>query len=721
MASQKGTIIDNAQQFAAKGKIDKAIAEWKKLLAETPQDGNIYNNISDLYLRVNDKKSAIDACLKAAAVYREAGFELKGVAVLKKILKIDSNRIDIYEMLADTSADRGLTGNAVEGYQQTASLYIKNGNFKGAVGVYQKLVRFTPQDPEIPLAIARLYQKQDRYREAILSYEQAMAIYENKKMVSEAHQVVEEIIKIDPAYLKQIAAKEANLASIGAMGAERDITLSSPKKITESPKLPPQFVKEETKDEEPFFAEEMDIFRDITPSQMPLPVLNTERQNGVDLRDAYKKEKEPHGVSDAVLGAHLSEAESYLKYGLTQNAVEKFLLVRELAPMREEAYLGLKEVYLKEGQNDKAAIAGFALLDVYEKMGAFDKKETLLKELHEIDPNGEYRKIAEEGRSMLSGSGAFPLQAQEDIQPSFENGIPLKDISLSLNQEKKEDRLFLQKMRDTDFETFADLSEPAFLQGIPPLDIDLTGEEALGVKAPSEQREREGDALQALPVKGEALAPVVDESFDLASAVAQEIGDLAADPSAIIYRGSPPRSGSKDGVTAPVAVRNEKRQQYLETCYHLGIAQKEMGNFAKAIREFEQVLAGEGRFQEVLSMLAQCYAEQGDVVHAANVLQEGLNDPRCKEGVRFAVLYDLASIYEQLGEKEKSFPLYKEIYRSSPNFRDVSGKVKEIPYRKSGSENVRARESSLFASEDASIKDKSAGSALKGKRRVSYV
>jgi len=648
LSVQKSVIIESAQQFAAKGKFDKAIAEWKKLLAEMPQDGNIYNNISDLYIRLNDKTSAIDACLKAAGVYREAGFELKGVAVLKKILKIDPNRIDIYEMLADINADRGLTGNAIEGYQQAAKLYMKNGSFKGAISVYQKLGRFTPQDPEIPLAVARLYQKQERYREAILSYEQAEAIYARKQMVSEAHHIVEEIIKIDPGYLKQLVAKEAALASIVETTAERDITLAPPQKIAEA------FMGkgEETK-ASPFFLEEMEVFCDLIPYDASLPALSSSQKqiaesvlaapSSVIGKPSYEdKSGRGHGVSDVVLDAHLSEADSYIRYGLNQSAIEKLLLVTELAPMGEGAYLRLKELYLKEGQKDKAAMACLSIVDIYDKRGDIDKKEALLRELHEIDPSGEYQKI----------------NSLAHLQDSGRNNL-------------------LQSKQETGFENFSDLAHLGFS-----------------------------------PVETSRQEQSQEESFDLASAITQELGDLSVNSLAVTAG-----AGGVFFSDSGEAVQTQKKQQYLETCYHLGIAQKEMGNFTKAIREFEQALSGEGRFQEVLTLLAVCYAEQGDLEHAAAVLQKGVSDPRCRSGARLAISYDLASIYEQLGEKEKSFSLYKEIYRVNPKFRDVSGKVKEIPYRRpasAGSETLRAQEAAPLVAE-------STVPISKEKRRISYV
>jgi len=85
----KSTVLKKAQLYTAKGQIDKAIEEWQKLIQETPNDGNIFNTIGDLYLRKNDITSAVSTYLRAGDVFNAAGFSLKTIAVYKKILKID--------------------------------------------------------------------------------------------------------------------------------------------------------------------------------------------------------------------------------------------------------------------------------------------------------------------------------------------------------------------------------------------------------------------------------------------------------------------------------------------------------------------------------------------------------------------------------------------------------------------------------------------------------
>ncbi|MEK7286740.1 MAG: tetratricopeptide repeat protein [Nitrospirota bacterium] len=675
MGSQKGIIIENAQQFAAKGKLDKAIAEWKKLIVESPQDGNIYNNISDLYLRMADKPSAIDACLKAAGAYRETGFESKGIAVLKKILRIDSNRIDIYEMLADIDADRGLAGNAVEGYQQTAKMYVKNGNFRSAVGVYQKLLRFVPDDPEVPLSIARLYQKQEKFREAILFYEKAEAIYDSKNMVSDAHQVVEEIIKIDPAYLKHLVAKESAVAALGgsAITTNRDyVRAAVVKNSMEASNPMGEIVQSES---EPTFSDDIEIFRDLIPEESPSEIASSissvakmeEGISSVPVESLPDDEvwSQAQSVSDAVLNTHLSEAEAYARYGLNQNAIEKLCLVTQLSPTNEAAYIQLHELYLREGETQKAVEASVALAEIYKKNRNFEKNNSLFNRVREIDPVGEYHDI-EMWKTVLQ-------------QPESDNTEGISQVS----SKEKEIPPLLEEVKDNPFlEAVRDHSgaRSSWNRLAPPKEVNAV------------------------------------ESLDLSS-ITDQLGNLSADfPSSTQKKKAGALSDPK------VGVEKLGQEQYSETCYHLGIAQKEMGNFTKAIREFEQALTGGSkRFQEVVSILAGCYAEQGDLQQAVMVLQNGLNDSRCVDGIRLAISYELALIHEQMGEKEKAFPIYKEIYSVNPNFRDVAGKVKEIPYRKTTDEGY-VKEATLLSLDAMRLKEKPGSTGpIKEKRRISYV
>ena len=127
MGVDRRAIAQNAQALASKGQFDAAIAEWKKLLSNSPADGAVHNSIGDLQLKRNASKDAIASFLRAADAFRAEGATLKAIAAYKKVLKVDPRCLEIYQHLGDLNAERGLVSSAVADYSTLARLLLKIG------------------------------------------------------------------------------------------------------------------------------------------------------------------------------------------------------------------------------------------------------------------------------------------------------------------------------------------------------------------------------------------------------------------------------------------------------------------------------------------------------------------------------------------------------------------------------------------------------------------
>jgi tetratricopeptide (TPR) repeat protein len=198
VAINKSTILQNAQRYTAKGQIDNAIEEWQKLIAETPNDGNIYNTIGDLYLKKNAIKDAVTVYFKAANAFHEAGFALKTIAVYKKIIKLAPERRDACLKLAELNAERGLTGNAIEDYLSIAKQYTKEGDVAEALNVYRKIADLDPSNTHIRVKIAELCIKEDLKSEAIEEYLKAAEVLQNQSKKREAEEIYQRVLQLDP-------------------------------------------------------------------------------------------------------------------------------------------------------------------------------------------------------------------------------------------------------------------------------------------------------------------------------------------------------------------------------------------------------------------------------------------------------------------------------------------------------------------------------------------
>jgi len=198
LAVNKTQVLQNAQSYMAKGQIEKAIEEWQKLISESPNDGNIYNTIGDLYLKKNDLNQAIDAYLKGSEAFHTAGFALKTIAVYKKIIKLNPKRYDVYLKLGNVNAERGLTGNAIEDYLAVAKHYSQDGRIREALDVYRKIANLDPNNTSIRLKLAEMCLKEGYEDQAVAEYLQAAKVFTESGKTQEAEAIYERVLKLDP-------------------------------------------------------------------------------------------------------------------------------------------------------------------------------------------------------------------------------------------------------------------------------------------------------------------------------------------------------------------------------------------------------------------------------------------------------------------------------------------------------------------------------------------
>ena len=198
MAIDRNSVIKEAQKLAGKGQFDKAIAEWRKLVRETPNDANIFNTIGDLCLKKNAKAEAVDAYKRAADILAEDGFTSKAIALYKKVLNIDPEKIEVHLALGDMNADKGLTGNALESYKKVADHYKKKNNMPQALGIYQKMADLNPTNITFRMKLTEMYLKEGMQQEAVKAFLDAADQHIAKDAFQDARQIFEKILAVEP-------------------------------------------------------------------------------------------------------------------------------------------------------------------------------------------------------------------------------------------------------------------------------------------------------------------------------------------------------------------------------------------------------------------------------------------------------------------------------------------------------------------------------------------
>jgi tetratricopeptide (TPR) repeat protein len=96
-----GQILKKANDLEIKGEIQEAIDEVKKAVDINPEDGNLYNRMGDLYLKLAKKDESIENFRKGVEAFRRDNFPRNALALSKKILRHEPDGFDMYYTIAD--------------------------------------------------------------------------------------------------------------------------------------------------------------------------------------------------------------------------------------------------------------------------------------------------------------------------------------------------------------------------------------------------------------------------------------------------------------------------------------------------------------------------------------------------------------------------------------------------------------------------------------------
>lgn len=194
--ADKTAIKKSAQKFLAKGQVDKAIAEWEKLLDTA--DATTFNMVGDLYLKKGDDKKAIENFHKAARVFRDEGFSLKGLAIYKKILNVDPTEADALFALGELNEEKGIITDAIRYYIASADVLAKDNAKDKLPKVYEKIISLAANNIPLRIKVAELFSKEAFVVEAAKEYAEVARLYQEKADVGNAEQYYKKAYDIHP-------------------------------------------------------------------------------------------------------------------------------------------------------------------------------------------------------------------------------------------------------------------------------------------------------------------------------------------------------------------------------------------------------------------------------------------------------------------------------------------------------------------------------------------
>jgi len=237
VAANRQAAIASAEKLVSKGKIDAAIKEYRKLVADNPNDASTLNRLGDLYARLDKIDDAVRLFSQIADRYTEDGFFVKAIAIYKKIIKLDPTRLAVYERLAELYHKQGLITEARTQYQVLVDYYLKHGNTAAAVGVLESMVRLEPEDPTPHVKLAELYRLLGTVDKELVEHRTIAELMVRRGRIDEATQVYARAIAAAPQDIAFITDAVLGLKDGGHTGAAAKLLAVAVEKNPQAEKI----------------------------------------------------------------------------------------------------------------------------------------------------------------------------------------------------------------------------------------------------------------------------------------------------------------------------------------------------------------------------------------------------------------------------------------------------------------------------------------------------
>jgi len=331
MAPERQKVIQSAEKMVARGRIQAAIDEYRKVLERHPNDTSTLNRVGDLFARLNKMPKAIELFQQTAESFGKQGFFVKAIAIYKKIIRLDPGQIRAYEALADLYNRQGLTGDSLAQYQVVADYYEKHDDQSAALGVYENMVGIEPNNPSRRLKLAAMLQSQDLLSKALEQYYEIASLMLSHSRGEEALQVLIGALDVDA---KDLEFVERALVALKESGFDALATKLLHTAIGKNPlarNLEAEFSalpagEAQAVEPEPVAAEpepEVEAAPEPTPEEVAATLDEIESAEEVDLPEILEEEDVEHEAeAEVVAEAEEIEASSEVEFELDPSEIE---------------------------------------------------------------------------------------------------------------------------------------------------------------------------------------------------------------------------------------------------------------------------------------------------------------------------------------------------------------------------------------------------------------
>lgn len=159
--------VANAGRLARDGDVELAIAEYRKLLAQQPDDPVLLSRLAQLLERAGESEQAWQTYVAAAEAYEQRGFANKATAVYAQASELFPQRVAAWKRLALSYGSRKLPADAIKALLKGRRQFTRRGQRAEAIELLAAVINLDPVHVDAVVDCAQLMVQQGNKAEAV--------------------------------------------------------------------------------------------------------------------------------------------------------------------------------------------------------------------------------------------------------------------------------------------------------------------------------------------------------------------------------------------------------------------------------------------------------------------------------------------------------------------------------------------------------------------------
>jgi tetratricopeptide (TPR) repeat protein len=653
VAFDRDGALKRAEKALRLGKVDAAIDEYQALVVAQPRDWNSANALGDLFVRAGQLDKGVEQYTRIADHLADEGFYPKAAALFKKILKVKAT--DEYALIrsGDVAAKQGLLADAKAAYQTVADRRRKVGNIRGAAEMAVRLGMVDPEDYGARFTAAKAARDLGDTDTATREFRAVAEWFTKEGRVDVARSAYRDLLELDPT--DDEARAQVLAADIASGEFARALAwAASPAELRQLAGA---------LDAAGQHGEALSVLgrvadMDASDIQARVQLVRAHIGNG-DLGTACRYLTTDVVAADPTLWMVVAEAE--LRQGHLDEGRARVASALAADPSLREAAIAMA-CRLAEHDADFAypgieAVADAAVADGDYAAAAACLHEFVTRVRRHIVALMRLVEICVDG-----GLEATMYSAQAQLADAYLDagrGLEARIISEDLVAREPWDAANIARFRRA---------------------LEMLGES-------------DPDAIIADRLSGESpfLATnkmdlnegiTFDEAVGMTELTAASNDEVEVDLSDELVA---PRAGKSDRAKTPLrpagAMRDASRAQDEHLAaeqLRLGLTYRDVGMLDDAIQSLELASRSARQRFEAASVLGRLQAERGNRGAALEWFERAAEAPAPTVEAGRALLYDLASVLEELGEVGRALAVFGELEADDRGFRDVTACIERL-------------------------------------------